>query len=267
MAVPPSPAELIAEFVLRRRGEAPFALGICGAQGSGKTTAVAEVCARLATERLKVAAFSLDDLYLTRAERQILAREVHPLFATRGPPGTHDLALGLDVLDRLKAGDTLDLPVFDKSVDDRSPRDSWRRFDGPADVILLEGWCVGARPQAEALLARPVNELERSEDTDGRWRRWANYALAGYRPLWERLDALVMLQAPSFEVVAGWRDQQEAGLRRVGGTGVMDAAAVRRFVQHYERITRHMMAEMPGRADLVIRLGRGREVIGLPRSV
>lgn len=240
-------------------------VGVCGSQASGKSTITAVVRRLLELKGLKVALFSLDDLYLTRAERQALAREVHPLFATRGVPGTHDVALGEALIDSLLRPGLTRIPAFDKATDDRKPEAEWPSFDGPADVVLFEGWCVGAAPQAEADLAEPINDLERQRDPDGVWRRRVNAELAGpYRRLFDRLTSLVLLQAPSFEVVLGWRLEQEHKLRdrlaREGGDAarVMSDEAVETFIRHYERLTRHILAEMPGRADLVVRLGGDR---------
>lgn len=237
-------------------------VGICGAQASGKSTLTA-VLRRLLEERgLKIAVLSLDDLYLTRAERQALAREVHSLLAVRGVPGTHDIALGERLLAELRRPGRVDLPAFDKAQDDRAPGPV---FDGPADVVLFEGWCVGARPQEASALADPINELERTQDRDGRWRSFVNTALAGpYQSLFGLLDRLVLLQAPSFEVVRGWRIEQEAKLRerlaREGGDAsrVMSDEAVGAFVAHYERLTRWILEEMPARADIVIPLDEQR---------
>ena len=83
------------------QGGHPLVLGICGAQGSGKSTLAEALAERLERDGLACAVLSLDDLYLTRAERERLARGVHPLLATRGPPGTHDTSLGIAVLDAL----------------------------------------------------------------------------------------------------------------------------------------------------------------------
>ncbi|MFM5886318.1 MAG: kinase [Novosphingobium sp.] len=239
-------------------------IGICGAQGSGKSTLVAAMAGQLTLRGVRVATLSLDDLYLTRAARLRLAAEVHPLFATRGVPGTHDIALGLATLDALKRGEAAPLPRFDKASDDRAPESQWPRAPADTQVLLLEGWCLGASPQEEAALAEPVNLLEAKEDPDGVWRRHANAALAGeYQRLFARIDRLILLAAPSWHVVAAWREQQEAELRRMGGSAVMDPAGVARFVRHYERLTRHVLATMPGYADLTVRLGAGREVLNI----
>lgn len=240
-----------------RKHGSGFLVGLCGPQGSGKST-LALVLGHLLTEAgLSVVVLSLDDLYLTRAERRLLAQTTHPLFATRGPPGTHDVALGLSVLNGLARPEVTLIPRFDKAMDERNPPAAWEPVQGPVDVILFEGWCVGARPQAEAALAEPVNALEREEDAEGVWRGYVNAALAGaYQTLFARIDLFVLLQPPSFDVVARWRLEQERKLAedRHDGAQVMNAAQVRRFVQHYERLTRWLMAEAPARADGLIRL-------------
>ncbi|GGZ01312.1 kinase [Novosphingobium colocasiae] len=243
----------------------PVVLGLCGAQGSGKSTLAAQAAARLQALDLPTAILSLDDLYLTRAERHELARTVHPLFATRGVPGTHDVALGRETIASLEQGAPVPMPRFDKSRDDRVPRADWPCAPAHCAVLLFEGWCVGARPQPVEALAHTVNALEAQEDAEGTWRGHANVALTGpYAQLFARLDRLILLAAPDFAVVEGWRaEQEERAASAASGTGsrLMDRAALARFVAHYERLTRHILADMPGYADRVIRLGPAREVL------
>jgi len=236
-------------------------VGLCGAQGSGKTTAAAVLVELLAREELPAIALSIDDFYLPRATRAELARHVHPLLQTRGVPGTHDVELALATIESLAGDEPTPVPVFDKAIDDRLPRKAWRSAPGRHRIVILEGWCVGARPQTTAELAAPVNALEREEDPLGIWRGHVNAALTGpYRALFDRLSPLVLLAAPSFEVVRGWRGEQEQKLReRVARTGgdasrVMNDAQILRFISHYERVTRHILAEMPARADHLISL-------------
>ena len=198
----------------------PLLLGLSGAQGSGKST-LAKLL-QVILERgygYRVVSVSLDDLYLPHSRRQDLGRKVHPLFATRGVPGTHDVELGLTVLSQLKSlgpDQSLRLPRFDKAADDRLGIEQWETVTGPLDVILFEGWCLGARPR------------------------------------------LVYLQAPSWESVYLWRRQQEHQLAAAAPEGaggrIMDDAQLRRFVAHYERLTRLMLATMPHRADIWLEL-------------
>jgi D-glycerate 3-kinase len=237
----------------------PIVVGVNGAQGSGKSTLCDFLARSLLPETgLRAATLSLDDLYLSRAARERLAQDVHPLFATRGVPGTHDVELGRAVLDRVTSGrpGEIRLPRFDKRNDDCAPIEAWPRLAVPVDVFLFEGWCIGAQPQDDAALAEPINVLEREEDSAGIWRGHVNEVLAGaYQGLFERIDLLVMLQPPSFEAVAANRALQERKLAESGEKGrTMDAAALQRFMLHYERLTRHMFAEMPGRADVLFHL-------------
>jgi len=265
-----SAADIIVQFIRDRLNDGlqrPLVIGLCGAQGSGKSTVSAQIQDRLAAIAIRTAVLSLDDLYLTRAERLHLAHEVHPLFATRGPPGTHDVRLGLSVLADLRAGRPVNLPRFDKSVDDRRPESEWESCATPVDVIVFEGWCVGATAQSAAALIEPVNALERHEDPGCVWRTYANTALAtDYADLFGALSHLVLLAAPSFEVVSDWRRQQEHDLKaRLAAAGQSDGmtmsdAEVDRFIQYYERLTRHILREMPGRADLTIRLDAQRRI-------
>lgn len=249
-------AELAA--AARRDKGATAVIGLCGSQGSGKSTLAAAAAHILSAEGLNSAILSLDDLYLPGAARRRLAEEVHPLLATRGPPGTHDVALGVATLDALAQPGPAALPRFDKAADEPHPRTTWPVVTAPVDVVIFEGWCVGARPQGPDALRQPVNALERDEDPDAHWRTFVDTALAGaYPPLFERLDRLVLLQAPGFEVVAGWRAEQEAKLRARTGRG-LQPDEMARFVAHYERLTRWILEEMPARADLVIPLGADR---------
>lgn len=242
----------LADRIAQRR---PRIVGINGAQGSGKTTLCRFLEPLLAERGVRTVTLALDDLYLTRSEREQMARNEHPLFATRGVPGTHDVALGQAILGTLAAGRPAVLPRFDKATDDR---DGSVAIEQPPDVILFEGWCVGAVPQPAAALREPVNRLEAEEDPDGRWRREVNRRLASdYAALFARIDWLVMLKVESWEAVRANRLTQERklGAKNPQGSAVMDESTLDRFLMHYERLTRWMLEEMPARADLVIPIG------------
>ncbi|WP_296932327.1 hypothetical protein [uncultured Marinobacter sp.] len=261
----------------------PIVVGIHGAQGTGKSTLTLFLREILLRHRNRATAnFSLDDIYLTRAEREDLAQRVHPLFRTRGVPGTHDVALGQEVLHRLRSAgpeDATAIPAFDKSRDDRVPPEDWPVFVGRAEVILLEGWCLDARPAKASALVEPINRLESDEDPEGVWRRHVNDQLKGeYRQFFDEIDCLVMLKAPSMECVLEWRRLQEKKLAKKirnapekgGASGgaqdlrIMTDEEVGRFVMHYERVTRSCLAEMPGRADVLINVAEDHS-LGLPK--
>lgn len=244
--------------------ERPPLIALVGPQGSGKTT-----LARAAADRFGAAQISIDDVYLNREEREAMARDIHPLFVTRGPPGTHDLALlqGLiDALSTARPEDRTLLPDFDKRSDDRRPRSEWRVFEGRPSAILVDAWCLGALPEDEAALAAPVNALERERDPEGIWRRAVNAFVAGaYADFAARFDAVVFLKAPGFDVVLDWRSQQEADLLQVTPADLPDAERRRLadFVQYFERITRRML-EGGVKADVVVPLDRDRRPGSMP---
>ncbi|MEL7451288.1 MAG: phosphoribulokinase [Pseudomonadota bacterium] len=260
-------APLAAALARRARAAGkPLLVGVNGCQGSGKSTMTQFLALMLQNGAgLRCAVLSLDDLYLTRAAREQLGAKVHPLLATRGVPGTHDLPLAHETLDALldaSRSEPFAVPLFDKATDDRAPREQWPIEQGVPDIVVLEGWCVGCPPQAPDALGNPVNALEQEEDPDGSWRAYVNEQLAGaYRALFARIDYLVLLAAPDFDCVFHWRGQQEQQLlkeRRESETEVdparalVSSEALRHFVSHFERLTRHQLAMLPALAAGVI---------------
>jgi len=247
----------------RIRSGRTIVLGLCGPQGSGKSSGAQALLSLLHAAGVSAAALSLDDVYLGRRERAQRADEVHPLFAARGPPGTHDVTLGARVLDGLAGRGRVYLPRFDKASDDRVDPADWPAVRAPVDVVIFEGWCVGAHPEPDVALEAPVNALEALEDPDGRWRRSVNAALAGdYQALFGRIDVLALLRPPAFSAVWGWRLEQEHKLRARTGGGMTDPE-VHRFIQHYERLSRWIDLEMPARADLVVQLDEARKPLSV----
>ena len=231
--------------------------GIGGGQGAGKST-----LGRLVTEAgtvfgIRIEVLSLDDFYLTKEERLRLAGTVHPLLATRGPPGTHAVERLRDAMAALRRPGVVEVPRFDKGTDTRS---GFARVDGGVDVVVLEGWCVGA-PAAESAVDEPINALEREHDAHGRWRSHIETALGGpYAKLNQDLETLVFLNVPGLDAVRRWRLQQE-GERPPEQR--LSAADVSRFVEHYERVTRRMLASLPSTADVVVDLDDDHRVSGL----
>lgn len=273
-----------ANWIARRAkpGKHPFVIGMGGTQGCGKTT-LCTVLSRILSKGfdLKTLVISIDDLYKTRSQRSRQAEEVHPLFMTRGVPGTHDLELAQFLFDRLhdlKSGENLRLPSFDKSTDERRDVRLWEEVEGPVDIILFEGWCVGLPPQDMTVHTLAMNDLEREEDAEGKWRAAVNrYLQKEYQPLFERINLMMWMQAPSYDVVYHWRNKQErmleSHLQDIHGEAldkidlrVMTQKELYRFMQHYERLTRHMLAIMPERSDVILKLddAQGIQDIQLP---
>ena len=243
----------------------PRRVGLGGGQGAGKSTLGRLLEAAGEVVGLRVCVLALDDFYLPRSDRLRLADTIHPLFETRGPPGTHDTAACHAALTGLVERGRCVVPRFDKGIDDRA---GVREMEGPFDVVVLEGWCVGAAPSPASESSAPCNALEEFEDADGRWRTSIEQALRErYVPLWSLLDQLVFLRVPDLAAVRRWRLEQElarpAALR-------LDADAIDRFVQHYERITLRMAAAMPGAADVTVDLATDHSVAAIhyrePRS-
>jgi D-glycerate 3-kinase len=238
---------------------------IAGLQGTGKSTLAAQLAQAGHNRGLHVVAMSIDDFYLTRRERLALGRQVHPLLATRGPPGTHDVTLAcrsLDALRTMRPGDEVRLPRFDKLSDRRLPPSHWRVVRKKPDLIIFEGWFLKVPPESEQALRRPLNSLERQDDKTGTWRHYCNRALTSYQPLWRRLDCLLFLQGPGFAVVPAWRSQQERTLQASNPRRrAMSRAQVERFVLFFERISRQAMRTLPAIADYTLRLDAQRRVL------
>jgi D-glycerate 3-kinase len=251
--------DIKAEIQSSRKG--PFLIGINGAQGTGKSTLAKLLSALLTSSGYRTVNLSIDDFYYSKAKRQELADEIHPLLRSRGVPGTHDVDLALNLIEQLYAAGSnqqITLPRFDKSLDDCRPVAACEQIQGPIDIIILEGWFVGAKAQAGDELTQAINELEINEDSDGRWRAYVNQQLAGsYQSLFEKIHILLMLQAPGFEQILEWRSLQEEKLRTLAVTdasGLMDRKAIKHFIQHFERLTRHCLRTLPDSADRVFRL-------------
>ena len=247
---------LAANLVLRWRSEPPARVGLAGGQGAGKSTLSRAIVAAGRHFGLRVVTLSIDDFYRTRSDRETLSRRVHPLLATRGPPGTHDIPLCESVMDALDTDGVVTVPIFDKGLDDRAAET--RNVPAPADIVLLEGWCVGARPEPADRIDPPINALEAGSDAEGHWRRHINDALAtDYARLYRTLDRLIFLQVPNLAAVVRWRLEQE---RERPPELRLERTAIAHFVAHYERLTRWMLEDLPRRADVLVQLDEGHRV-------
>jgi len=219
-------------------------IGLSGPQGSGKSTALK---ALLKQSEFNIAGLGLDDFYLPKQKRKLLARTVSPLFEMRGPPGTHDLALLHSKLDQLLGATTetkCAIPKFDKPSDDRLHPEDWSQFQGKPDAIIIEGWMVGAVLPPDFLRSPPLNDVER-EDVGMTWRRAQYEGLTGlYANLWKRMDMFVHIDGPGFDAVLDWRLEQEASNLGVTLAQLPPTRGewVATFVQYFERLSRSMQA-------------------------
>ncbi|NNJ92039.1 MAG: hypothetical protein HKP55_10210 [Gammaproteobacteria bacterium] len=258
----------LAVKLMNSKQQGPLLISINGAQGTGKSTLTQFIKVILEALSTKpAAAFSIDDFYLTRSQRQQLAKKVHPLFMTRGVPGTHDIDMMKSVLSNLLNGNKTQIPVFNKAIDDREKNESWQTITEAVDFILFEGWCVLSPPQAAEELVEPINELEKKEDPNTEWRRYANLKLTDYQQqLFSLTDVSIMLQPPDFDHIYQWRTLQEEKLRestQAHSHQLMDADALKRFIQHYERITRHTLAQLPEQVDYLLPVDRHHNITGI----
>ena len=261
----------LAQWINQQRPQnRTWIIGLNGAQGTGKSTLSAVLKIILEENyNCNTAIISLDDLYLPRSDRKVLAQTIHPLLQTRGVPGTHDTELGIRLLDELCAlseNQHLLLPRFDKASDDRRPKAEWEQFNGPAHVVIFEGWCVGSKAIHEQGLTEPINKLEAEEDSNGLWRRYVNHQLqTAYKELFAPIERLILLQAPDFACIHSWRWEQEQKLithsRQGHATRAMDEAGISRFIQHFERLTRQNLKQLPETADIVLALDSEHHII------
>ncbi len=261
----------LARWLLKSISRKPALIGICGAQGTGKSTLAEFLALELKNAAdWNIAVLSMDDFYFSRSERLQLSGRVHPLLATRGPPGTHDCGMMdrfLGQLRKLGPGESMGLPRFDKARDDRAPTTTWPNVTGPLDAIILEGWCLGVPPQDAHDLAAPINDLETRFDIEGVWRTWVNDRLRDdYARVFSGLDRLIFLQAPDMGAVLRWRTEQEQKLAartapgESGKSAIMNEPQLREFVQHFERLSRVAMSRLPAMADATLLLDSSHEV-------
>ena len=236
-------------------------IGLSGGQGAGKST-ITSILKLIFKKKygLDLCVFSIDDFYKTKAERIKMSKKIHPLFATRGVPGTHDIKLLNKVIQKLKKKKfkSVLIPKFDKSTDDRFKKIKWQKIKKIPDIILLEGWCVGAIQQKKSELLRPINIIEKKLDKRLIWRNKVNNLLKNeYKKLFNKIDKLVYLKAPDFNQIFKWRLLQEQKLKLTSKSKkTMSKTQIKEFIMFYERITKHMMKNFSKISDLTVFLDK-----------
>jgi len=234
-------------------------IGLAGGQGSGKSTISQLLKIVLKTQfNLETVVFSIDDFYKTLNDRKKMSKEINHLFLTRGVPGTHDLKLLYKCIKNLKKKNFKNflIPKFDKSKDERFKKKKWNKVLNKPNIVIFEGWCVGAKPQNNSDLIKPINNLEKLEDKNMIWRKKVNNELKNdYKKIFNLIDDLIFLKVPSFKHVYKWRLLQEKKLRRTSkGKKIMNIKEIKKFIMFYERITKNMIKTLSTRAKILINI-------------
>ena len=246
----------------------PYFVGLADGQGTGKTTISSIV--KIILEKyfkLKVFKISIDDFYKTRKEREALSKKVHPMLMTRGVPGTHDVQMMLNFFKKVKSNNfkKIELPDFNKAIDDRSPKKYWYNLKEKPDVVIFEGWCVGAKAELNKTLKKSINSLEKNNDQKLLWRKYVNQQLkTKYKILYSQLNCMIYLKAQNFSLLQKWRLKQEHKLRlrtkKSSSHKIMNKSNVIIFMQTYQRITENMFKKMPKYASIVLNLNSNHQI-------
>ena len=252
----------------KAKNRKPFIVGLSGGQGTGKTT-ISSIMSIILKKYFKLNIFkiSIDDFYKTRKERFLLSKKIHNLLKTRGVPGTHDTSIILDFLNKVKHKNfkPLKLPKFNKAADDRFKKELWYSINKRPDVIIFEGWCIGARPQKNYQLKKHINSVEKLNDQNLIWRKYVNYQLKkNYRKLFNQLNCLLYLKAKNFNLLQKWRLKQERKLltfsREYKNLKIMNKNEVINFMKTYERITENMFKDAPKYASIILNLNSNHQI-------
>ena len=239
-----------------------YIIGLAGGQGTGKTTISSLIKLILSYYfKLNVFKVSIDDFYKTRKERLKLSKTKHPLLLTRGVPGTHDIDMMNKLFSNIKKTKfrSMLIPKFDKSIDDRYNKKFWYKIKKKPDILILEGWCVGAKPEKENTLYTPINKLEKNLDSKKKWRLHVNNQLKNkYAKLFNQMHSLLYLKAKNFNVLKSWRIKQEKKLKfknkNKKNNKIMNNLEVLNFMMTYQRITQNMFKIAPKHSSIIIDL-------------
>ncbi len=246
----------------------PYFVGLAGGQGTGKTTTSSLIKIILSKYfKLDVFRISIDDFYKTRKERISLSKRIHPMLLTRGVPGTHDINMMLNFFKKSKSKKfkRLKLPIFNKAIDDRFSKKHWYDLKKKPDVIIFEGWCVGAKSEKNNTLKKTINSMEKTKDQKQIWRKYVNDQLkTKYKKLYSQLNCLIYLKAKDFSLLQKWRLKQERKLwvksKKNLNTKIMSKDDVLTFMQTYQRVTQNMFKYTPKYASVIINLNSNHQI-------
>ena len=238
-------------------------IGLSALPGCGKSTLGSWIEAAAAEVQVSVAVVSLDDFYWP-GDAMEARMQGNPWNAPRALPGSHDLELLHESLDRWQASGTLQVPRFERALrDGMGDRADWR--DRQADVVLLEGWFLGVDPwtaqqEVDDAAIHRASSLEPTAE-ELAYRPVVCAALHHYTPLWDRLRCLWHLQAPSTAATVRWKEQQDALMQRRTGVG-MEATLFDQFVRMLQLAILPSALQAIPRAEVVVRLDGIRRIEG-----
>jgi D-glycerate 3-kinase len=227
----------------------PLIQGILGGQGTGKTTMSKVLSLILQQLGYRTVSLSLDDLYKTYSDRLALTQR-YPRLIWRGPPGTHDIDLGLNILDQIRLCQSpVIVPRFDKSAYGGAGDRTTPEIVPGVDILLFEGWFVGVRPiNPDAFDTAPPPIIT---DEDRQFARDLNHQLRDYLPLWERLDSLIVLYPTDYRCSLKWRKQAEQQMIAAGKSGMNDLE-IEEFVNYFWRSLHPELFIQPLVKDLTV---------------
>ena len=225
---------------------------IAGSQGSGKSSLSKLI--KLYLEKFcnkSVVIISMDDFYLSKSQRTQLSKNIHPLFLTRGVPGTHDLELmNKKIKQILNKEFPIYLPIFDKVSDSR--KKTYKKIL-KADVVIFEGWCAGSQPVDQNYLQKNFNNLEKHKDKNFIWRNSYNRYLNEYQKLFSQFNFFIYFQFNHWDHVLNWKYKQELELRDKKKDLALKKY-LKEFVQYYEKVSKWMHLKVPKYCNILIKL-------------
>jgi len=233
-------------------------LMIAGSQGSGKSTLSIQIKKYFKKFYFKsVVILSIDDFYLSTYQRKQLAKKLKTnLFDTRGVPCTHNLKLLIETVDKLKRNNfPVYIPIFDKVTDNKKKHN---RKVNKADLIILEGWCVGSKPIDPLYLKKNINDLEKINDPDMIWRTAYNQSLVEYQKLFNKFNYYIFIKLPNWQYVINWKYKQELDLRSLRSDNHLKKKLFL-FIQYYEKLSKWMSFTSPDICNVLITLDKNQK--------
>ena len=233
-------------------------LMIAGSQGSGKSTLSIQIKKYFKKFYFKsVVILSIDDFYLSTYQRKQLAKKLKTnLFDTRGVPCTHNLKLLIETVDKLKRNNfPVYIPIFDKVTDNKKKHN---RKVNKADLIILEGWCVGSKPIDPLYLKKNINDLEKINDPDMIWRTAYNQSLVEYQKLFNKFNYYIFIKLPNWQYVINWKYKQELDLRSLRSDNHLKKKLFL-FIQYYEKLSKWMSFTSPDICNALITLDKNQK--------